>query len=339
MARMKTPARRSRAILRSSPALVGLLAFTLIGGAAQSGARIRVILDSDANNEMDDQYAIAYMLFNQEVFDVEGITVNRTRGGGGLDQHAAEAERIVRLSGARIPVTNGASGSLDEIKDRMTRPDFDGADAVNLIVRRAHATDQRRLVLLPIGKLTNIALALRKDPEIARRVRIVWLGSNYPEPGEYNQENDEGALKYLLDADVEFEIALVRYGKPSGTAAVQMTREEARAKLPGRGPRIETPVTGRHGGQFQTFGDYAVELFEKMPGRPQRRALFDMAAVAIVKNPAWARAVKVPAPALVDGRWVERPGNRRTITLWQDFNREAILGDFYASLEKATRYR
>lgn len=334
MPRMKTPARRSLATLA-----IVLLAAGLVGTAAQPGARIRVILDSDANNEMDDQYAIAYLLFNQTVFDVEGITVNRTHGGGGIDEHAAEAERIVRLSGARIPVTKGASGRFDEIKERVTRPEFDGADAVNLIVRRAHAADERRLVLLPIGKLTNIALALKKDPGIARRVRIVWLGSNYPEPGEYNQENDEESLQYLLDTDVEFEIALVRYGKPSGTAAVQITRDEAHAKLPGRGPRMETPVAGRHGGEFRTFGDYALELLEKMPGRPERRALFDMAAVAIVKKPAWARAVKIPAPALVKGKWVERPDHRRTITLWQDFNRDAIMADFYGSLEKATTAR
>ena len=43
---------------------------------------IRVILDTDANNELDDQHAIAYMLFNGDTFHVEAITVNRTRNGG-----------------------------------------------------------------------------------------------------------------------------------------------------------------------------------------------------------------------------------------------------------------
>ena len=34
--------------------------------------KIRVILDTDANNELDDQHAIGYMLFNSQVFNIEG---------------------------------------------------------------------------------------------------------------------------------------------------------------------------------------------------------------------------------------------------------------------------
>ena len=93
----------------------------------------------------------------------------------------------------------GADGSFDEIKSQLGRPDFDGAEAVNHIIERARATSDRRLVLLPVGKLTNIALALAKAPDIASKVRVVWLGSNYPEPGEYNQENDEPSLNYILE--------------------------------------------------------------------------------------------------------------------------------------------
>src|SRR5438105_1357830 len=62
-----------------------------------------VLLDTDANNEVDDQHAIAYMLFSGDVFDVEGISVNRTRGGGDVEMQAKEAERVVKLSGlARV---------------------------------------------------------------------------------------------------------------------------------------------------------------------------------------------------------------------------------------------
>ena len=93
----------------------------------------------------------------------------------------------------------------------------------------------------------------------ARKIRVVWLGSNYPEPGEYNQENDPGSLSYILEkTDVPFEIATVRYGKPSGTDAVRATREEIRAKMPGKGPRVSPAVTGRDGGTYATFGECRV---------------------------------------------------------------------------------
>ena len=307
------------------------------GTSAHAQALRRVLLDTDANNELDDQHAIAYMLFSGDVFDVEAITVNRTRGGGNVEKQAEEAERVVTLAGLRrvFPVFRGANGSFAEIAPHVGESSFDGASAVNEIIKQAKAPGSP-LTLVPVGKLTNIALALKKDPSIASKVRIVWLGSNYPEPGEYNQENDEGAVQYVLDTNVPFEIALVRYGTPSGTDHVRVTREEIRARMPGKGPRIRVPVTGRHGGKFATFGDYSVNLFDhiELSGNPPSRALYDMAAVAIVKNPAWARPRTIPAPKLENGKWVERPDNERTITLWESFDRDAILKDFYATMDR-----
>ncbi len=302
--------------------------------------KIRILLDTDANNELDDQHAIAYMLLSGGAFEVEGLTVNRTSSGGGIDEHAREAERIVKLCTLypALEVHKGASGSFEEIQGSIEAPDFDGADAVRHIIARANVESDRELVLVPVGKLTNIALALRKDPGIAERVRIVWLGSNYPEPGEYNQVNDEPALNYLLDTDVDFEIALVRYGEPSGTDAVKVTPEEISQNMPGRGPTAAAPVTGRHGGTFTNFGDYSVNLFDHIDlyGDPPSRALFDMAAVAIVKNPAWATSRRIPAPILQDGEWMERPDNAREIVLWENFDRATIIADFFATMNTYT---
>jgi purine nucleosidase len=302
--------------------------------------KIRILLDTDANNELDDQHAIAYMLLNGDAFDVEGITVNRTTNGGGIDEHAREAERIVRLCTLYpdLEVYKGASGSFDEIQGHVDDPDFDGAEAVRHIITRSNIVSDRRLVLVPVGKLTNIALALKKDPAIAEQVRIVWLGSNYPAPGEYNQINDEPALNYILGSGVDFEIALVRYGEPSGTDAVRVTREEIRRRMPGKGPTAESPVTGRHGGTFTNFGDYSVNLFNniQIPDDPPSRALFDMAAVAIVKDPAWATPRTIPAPILQDGKWADRPDNEREIILWENFDRVAIIADFFATMNNYT---
>ena len=185
--------------------------------------KIRVILDTDANNELDDQHAIAYMLFNSQVFNIEGITINKTVNGGSIDDHYEEALRIVRLCEweSKVDLFKGATGSFNEIKNTINEHDYDGSEAVDFIVSRARESSTEKLVLLPIGKLTNIALAILKEPAIIPNIRIVWLGSNYPKPGEYNQDNDLQALEYIIESDVEFEIALVRYGKPTGTDAVR----------------------------------------------------------------------------------------------------------------------
>lgn len=298
--------------------------------------KIRIILDTDANNELDDQHAIAYMLFNEQKFDVEGITVNKTRNGGSIDDHYAEAVRVVKLCArdSRVKVYKGATGTYDEIKDHIDEPTFDGSAAVNFIIQQARTQDQRKLVLMPIGKLTNISLALTKDPSIASKVRIVWLGTNYPDPGEYNYVNDTTALKPILDSDVEFEMVMVRYGKPSGTDAVKAYLKDFQERMPGKGPHISESVTGRHGGSFTCFGDYSVDLFEKFRGNPTSRPLFDMAAVAIVKNPAWADRVEIPAPEYSHGKWIDRPGNSRKIVIWENFKKEAIMQDFYDTMDR-----
>ena len=313
------------------------LAIMLFAGCAQPDDRLKVIFDTDANNEVDDQHALAYLLFSGDVFQVTGVTVNATRNGGDIHEQHQEAERVMRLCDrfGKIPLLKGANGSFEEIRPFVQQATFDGSEAVNFIIEQAMSVRNGKLILIPVGKLTNIALALEKEPSIASRIRIVWLGSNYPEPGEYNQVNDVPSMNYVLEKDVPFEMVTVRYGKLTGTDAVRASAEEINRIMPGKGPKIAESVTGRHGQAFHNFGDYSVNLFEhiRLHGNPPSRALFDMAAVAIVKNPDWAEQKLIPAPAYLNEVWIEKPDNARKITVWENFNREAIMADFYHVME------
>lgn len=313
--------------------------------AEETTSKHHVIFDTDANNEVDDQYALAYLLFSGDHFAVEGVTVNATSDPDGystlspVSDHYDEAKRIMQLCGVwgEIPLYAGAQKGFNDIKDDLDNPEFDGYQAVNFIIEQAMRERDQKLVLLPVGKLTNIALALKKEPGIAERVHIVWLGSNYPEPGEHNQDWDIPSMNYVLDVDVQFDMVTVRYGKPSGTTAMMVAKTEVLRRMPGKGPRISEPVTGRYGGGFYTIGDYAVELYNKygshMWGEPKGRALFDMAAVAIVKNPEWAENYVHPAPIFLDGKWVERPDNPRKIIIWEWFDIYAIPADFFYTMD------
>lgn len=300
---------------------------------------IPVIFDTDANNELDDQHALAYLLLNEEKFDVLGITVNATFNGGEIDEHMKEAQRVVDLVGwtERVKVIKGANGDFPEIRQQLDQKEFDGYEAVDFIIEEAMKKRKEPLVLLPVGKLTNVALALEKKPAIAKRVRIVWLGANYPDPGEYNLVNDTASMNYILKHDVPFEMVTVRYGQESGTAAVKAKRQNIYIRMPGLGPRVSEEVEGRHGGTFTSFGDYSVDLFRHIKHLEDGcfRSLFDMAAVAIVKDASWAEAKEIPSPLYVNGEWVEMSENPRKITVWENFNKEAIMGDFYGTLENS----
>jgi inosine-uridine nucleoside N-ribohydrolase len=312
---------------------------SVLAVADPGSSALRVILDTDANNEVDDQHAIAYLLLNPEAFAVEAITINGTRNGGDAAKQRIEAERVVALCQRMgdFPIGTGATKDYEEISAALNEPGFDGQEAVDLIIARAHAERTEPLVVVAIGKLTNVALALEKDPTIASRIRVVWLGSSYPQPGEYNLNDDIPAMNRVLDSRVPLEIAVVRYGKDSGTAHVRVSFDEIKRRLLGKGPHVEEGIEGRNGGHFHCFGDYSINLFENtgLHGNPPGRPLFDLAAVAIVKNPSWAQKEMIPAPVMVEGEWVDRPENERMIAMWTYFDREGILNDFFATFEKS----
>jgi inosine-uridine nucleoside N-ribohydrolase len=314
-----------------------IIFFAIVFSSCNSKDRIPLIFDTDANNEIDDQHALAYLLFNQNSFDIKGITVNSTTNGGNINKQYDEAKRVMQLCGyyKKIPLLKGANGSFRNNENDLKNPDFDGHSAVNFIIDEAlKYSPKKKLTLLAVGKLTNVALAVKKEPFILPNIRLVWLGSNYPESGEYNLENDIDSINFLLQTDIEFEIVTVRYGKLSGTDFVKVTREEVDAKMTRLGRKINSPVIGRHGGEFFTFGEYSKSLFDNTPfyGDPPTRSLFDMAAVAILKNPSWAQPSFISAPLILNNKWVNQQGKSRKVKIWENFNRDLILKDFYEVL-------
>jgi purine nucleosidase len=259
---------------------------------------IDVVFDTDANNEVDDQHALAYLLFSGDHFHVEGVTVNATSDPSGFDvwsdvrDHYDEARRVMQLCGevyGRIPLLLGAQDAFEDIRPHLDEAQFDGHAAIDFII-------------------------------------------------EHNKVWDAPAMNFLLESDVPFEMVTVRYAEPSGTTAVRVTQAQILHRMPGKGPRISTPVTGRHGGEFDNWGDYSANLFEMydMYGSPPSRSLFDMAAVAIVKNPEWAERRLIPAPIfdVENDRWIDRPDNPRQIALWEWFDVYGIMNDFFVTMRE-----
>lgn len=317
-------------------------------GPVEPAEKYDIIFDTDANNEVDDQHALSYLLFNGDHFNVEGVTVNATSdpenfhtpsNPSDVQDHYDEARRIMQLSGnlySRIPLKLGAQEGFEDIEAHLEDPEFDGHEAVDFIIEQALADRDDELILLAVGKLTNVALAVAKEPSITGKVRLYWLGANYPGTGEHNMVWDIPAMNYLLDSDIPFEVVTVRYGDPSGTDAVKVTQAQILHRMPGKGPRISEPVTGRHGGEFDNWGDYSANLFEMygMYGDPPSRALFDMAAVAVVKNSDWAERRIIPAPIydIENDEWIDREDNPREIALWEWFDIYGIMNDFFVTM-------
>lgn len=311
----------------------------MTAACAPQSAKTDVIFDTDADNELDDQHAIAYLLMNEETFNTLAITTNVTLERGGIQGQIDEVRRVASLINRKADILAGATGKFEDILPTLGEDSYDGSEAVEFMIESAKRySPEDKLTIIAVGKLTNVALALAKAPEISPNIRLVWLGSNLPSfENEWNLICDIPSVKYVIDStDVDLEIVPARYGEPSGTDAVRVSVDFVKNEFAGLGPKAEKPVTGRHGGEFECFGDYSLNLFQNIGvwGEGGTRALFDMVAVATVKNPAWATMTTMPAPALEGSTWVERPENPRRISVWENFAREEIIDDFIASLGK-----
>ena len=99
-------------------------------------AKTKLIFDTDANNELDDQHALAYMLLSGDTFNVRGITVNATRNGEGIQGHYDEAERVMQLCNLKgaTPLLKGANGNFKEIVENFDPMNYDGQEGVDFLL-------------------------------------------------------------------------------------------------------------------------------------------------------------------------------------------------------------
>ena len=164
----------------------------------------------------------------------------------------------------------GPTGNYRQLNGDVEKSAFDGSDAVHFIIERAHAPSDRPLILFACGNLTNVALALLKDPTIAPKIEIWWVGTEWPQNYACNNHaGDLDAVDALLanPQNVAFNIIPAPHG-------IWTNHAEIYKKMPGKGPKVSLGVPGRWGGSFTCFGDYSVELFRKGVWSGQKRALF-----------------------------------------------------------------
>ena len=163
-----------------------------------------VVLDTDAYNEIDDQFAIAYAL--ESALEVEAIYAapfhnDRSEGpGDGMERSYAEIERLLdrldrRPDGFAFP---GSDRYLTAADEPVESP------AIDDLIHRAHDRDEP-LYVVAIGAPTNVASALLRDPSLVEELVVVWLGGqphDWHTAREFNLAQDLYASRLLLDSGV-----------------------------------------------------------------------------------------------------------------------------------------
>ncbi|HYK84547.1 MAG TPA: nucleoside hydrolase [Ktedonobacteraceae bacterium] len=156
----------------------------------------RIILDTDPG--IDDALALFLALASPEDVQVEAVTT--VNGNVNVDHTTRNALTLLELAGRTdIPVARGSSQPL--VRDAIYAAFVHGDNglggltlpaphaqpvaqhAVDVIIDRIMASPGE-LSLVPIGPLTNIALAVRREPRIAALVReVVIMGGALRVPG------------------------------------------------------------------------------------------------------------------------------------------------------------
>lgn len=256
--------------------------------------KVRMVLDTDTYNEIDDQFALVYSLLAPEKLSVEAIyaapfTNQRSSGpGDGMEKSYAEILRL--LARLRIPsegfVYRGSTAYLSD----SAAPERSAA-ALDLVERAMASPEDDPLYVVAIGAITNVASALLIEPEILRRIVVVWLGGNppaLPHTVEFNLMQDVKASGLIFDSGVP----LVHVPCLGVASHLLTTRSELAETIQGRNAISDF--------LYERFCEYSQDHFA------WAKEIWDIATIAYLLNEDWSSSRLVPSPVLVGEMKIER---------------------------------
>ena len=212
-------------------ALLSVIPTGAMYGAQTADARIPVVLSTDVGNEVDDQWAITYLLL-QPRFDVLGVmsaqapTISAPAGHTSYRILVDVVEHRLGLS-THPPLIEGGSQPLENAKTPRSSP------AVDFLIETSRRfSKDKRLTVLMIGAGTDVASAILTDPTIVERVRVIQMGFNDEQGGnEFNVANDVHAVQAILDSNAPLVIGPGKVCR----ASLSLTFDQAREILAKRG--------------------------------------------------------------------------------------------------------
>ena len=171
--------------------------------------RVDVVLDTDAYNEIDDQFALAYLLKQGERLHCRAICAapfhnQRSMGAAdGMEKSYEEIIKLLTLCEREDMVASVFKGSIAFLRNENTPID---SDAAREIVRMAQEySAEKRLYVVAIGAITNVASAILMDRTIIDKIVVVWLGGHalhWSDTREFNMKQDVAAARVVFGCGV-----------------------------------------------------------------------------------------------------------------------------------------
>ncbi len=286
--------------------------------------RIDVVLDTDTYNEIDDQFALSYLLGSADKLNLRAVCAapfHNAKSEGpadGMEKSFQEIHHILQLTGKQEYAQQVYRGSTMWLPDENTPVLSEAAEKLTALAMEY--TPQKPLYVVAIGAITNVASAILLKPEITDRIVIVWLGGNahhWPDNREFNCQQDVAAARVVFG---------------SGAAMVQLPCIGVVSSFTTSAGELEMFLRGRN-----KLCDYLVDIVERdgaaeSPYKTWTRVIWDVTAVGWLLDGDFMKDRLVPSPIPQYDHHYSFDCSRHFIRYVYAVNRDALFEDLFAKL-------
>jgi len=284
---------------------------------------VDAVLDTDTYNEIDDRYAIAYLVRSadrihlQAVYAAPFLNEKCTGPKNGMELSYEEILRLFSLMGREDLnplVIRGSEEYLPSEQQPVLSP-----AARDLAERAMHYTPEHPLYVIAIAAITNIASAILIQPEIIDRIVVIWLGGNaihWPNNREFNLYQDIAAARVVFGC---------------GAALVQLPCMGVVSAFRTSGPELEAHLRGKN-----RLCDYLIDVTEEQVTRKHGLAtwskpIWDVTAVGWLTG-SFMQDVLIHSPIPEYDDRYSFDATRYLIRYVYEIDRDALFGDLFEKL-------
>ncbi len=285
-----------------------------------------VVLDTDTFNEIDDQYALAYLIRSNDRLRLQAIYAapfdnHHSKGPkDGMERSYKEIFNVLKLLGSEEYGKVTYRGSDRFLENEQTPVSSPAAE--DLVKRALEHKGDDPLYVVAIAAITNIASAILMCPEIVRHIVVIWLGGHsldWPDNREFNCRQDVAAARVVFNSGVPL-VQLPCMGVVSSFAVSE--------------PELRHWLSGKN-----AFCDYMVEatvaeahMFSKI--KTWTRSIWDVTAVAWLVDERFMkdRLIHRPIPEY-DDHW-GRDETRPLMKYVYYIDRDALFEDLFNKITR-----
>lgn len=274
----------------------------------------QVILDTDMANQVDDQFALTYLLNSLDVIELEAITIapfsklNTIEEGTELSYETTlKILELMNKSEYQNKVYKGATEYIyNDYKTNM---------AVEKIIEICLKNEETTIIA--IGAITNIALAIAIEPQIIDKINVIWLGGNELSFNDNIGTNfkDIKAVKLVFESNAK--LTVIPCKNVASNLITTIYELEHYMK--------RTPIN-------QFLLDNLIKCDKNIYEKGVSKVLWDLSAVAYIINESWFTSDKISCHNILDDGSYEVTQNNHKVTFIKSLDRDKIFGDFFNKL-------